>query len=501
MANCYPAVVEAKNSNIPLILLTADRPPELRDTGANQTIDQVRMFGNFINWQFDLPCPDIKIPAKTVLSTVDQAIHQAQKTPAGPVHFNCMFREPLEPTEEPFSENYYHTISNWEKSKQPYTDFIGGMQTMGESDLQALADLINNTENGWLVVGQLNSIADKKAITELGIKLRWPVIADVSSGIRNEPNLETLLPYFDQILLSDKIKSNLTPEMVLHFGRPLTSKRYLQTIENLSPPVYVQIDSSDMRLDPSHLVTRRICGDVPIICQNLSKQIESKSDHKRDQYFQQMNTKIENIVEEHCSPERPPTEISVVRHISEHLSSSDGLFLASSMPVRDFDMYGGALAQTNNISSNRGASGIDGTLASAIGYANGLKQPVTVVIGDLAMIHDLNSLSQLDKCEYPITIVLVNNGGGGIFSFLPVSVFNHVFEKYFATPHTYQFDQVCKMFDIDYENPSTNQGLIDIIRSRSGDNRSMMIEINTDRKENLKLHQEIQKKIVTSLEK
>jgi 2-succinyl-5-enolpyruvyl-6-hydroxy-3-cyclohexene-1-carboxylate synthase len=480
-ANYYPAIVEAKKSQIPLIFLTADRPPELRDTGANQTIDQVNMFGNNLNWQFDFPCPDTQIPAKMVLTTIDQAVHMAANTPAGPVHLNCMFREPLEPSENSLPRNYSDSVSSWEKSSHPYTDYKRSIRSIKEVDLKDLANLINRAKKGWLVVGQLDTNREKEMITKLATKLHWPVFADVTSGIKNKTDIKMLVPYFDQILLSDRILAKLTPEVILHFGRPLTSKRYLKTIENLSTTDYIQFDSNDVRFDPAHLV--------------------SKSDQKFEQYLHNINANIDEIVIQHCLPEKPISEISVAHLVAQNISKSDGLFVASSMPIRDFDMYGGSAYKTNFISSNRGASGIDGTLASAVGYANGLKQPVIVVLGDLAMLHDLNSLSQVFKSKYPLTIILVNNGGGGIFSFLPVSEFEHVFDQYFATPHSYRFDQVCKMFGIVYENPHTNQELIKILKKRVGDNRSMMIEIITDRKENFILHQEIQKKIVTALEK
>jgi 2-succinyl-5-enolpyruvyl-6-hydroxy-3-cyclohexene-1-carboxylate synthase len=501
VANFYPAIVEAKISQIPLIFITADRPPELRDTGANQSIDQVKMFGDNLNWQFDLPCPDTKIPANMVLTTVDQAVHEAIRAPAGPVHINCMFREPLEPTEEPLPNKYTSSVSNWEKSNHPFTDYKASSRVIGDDHLHDLAHMINNVKKGWFVVGQLYTDAEKKIITKLAAKLQWPVFADVTAGIRNESDLGMLVPYFDQMLLSEKIISELTPEVILHFGRPLTSKRYLKTIKNLDISDYIQIDSGDARFDPAHLVTQRICGDILAIGHKLLEQIESSSNQKIEQYLQDIHTKIELIVDQQCEPEKPINEISVAHLISQYISENDGLFLASSMPVRDFDMYGGSEFKTCHISSNRGASGIDGTLASAVGYANGLKQPVTVVIGDLAMIHDLNSLTQVHKSDYPITIVLVNNGGGGIFSFLPVSAYENVFDQYFATAHVYRFDQVCKMFDISYKNPSTNHEFIDLIKQRSENNRSRMIEINTDRKENFNLHQDIQNKIITALEK
>ena len=500
-ANYYPAIIEAKNSQIPLIILTADRPPELRETAANQTIDQVKMFGNFLNWQFDLPCPDIQIQAGMVLTTVDQAVHKAVNIPAGPVHINCMFREPLVPVQKKFPAKYTQQISKWEKNRHPFTIYNKSIRVISDIDLQALFSLINKKKYGWLVIGQLNKESERESIGKLAEKLKWPVFADITSGLRNKAEIAPIISYFDQILLSEKYKTEIYPEVIIHFGRPLTSKRYLNCIEKLSLPDYIQIDSGNARFDPAHLVTQRICGDLAPICRKLVKKINSGFNQKHYNYLKGKNNKIGAILDSYCLPEKPVTEISVAGLISEYLPASQGLFLASSMPVRDFDMYAGSRLKTGYISSNRGVSGIDGTIAAALGYANGLKRRVTAVIGDLAFIHDLNSLTQIHQNDYPITIVLINNGGGGIFSFLPIAGFKHVFDQYFATSHKYRFEQISEMFDIFYANPTTNQQLIKSYKMSIESGRSAIIEINTVKEDNYKLHQEIQKKIVTALEK
>jgi 2-succinyl-5-enolpyruvyl-6-hydroxy-3-cyclohexene-1-carboxylate synthase len=220
-----------------------------------------------------------------------------------------------------------------------------------------------------------------------------------------------------------------------------------------------------------------------------------------EKYYKNLQNNIDTIVDQYCLPAEKISEISAARLISQKIPENSGLFLGSSMPIRDFNMYAGSRLKTSHISSNRGVSGIDGTIASAVGYADGLKNQVTVVLGDLAMIHDLNSLSQVHQSGYPITIIVVNNGGGGIFSFLPVATFKHVFDQYFATSHSYRFDKVSQMFDIVYENPSTNQELVQSYKKSIDTGRSTIIEINTVREENFKLHQEIQKKINSILEK
>jgi 2-succinyl-5-enolpyruvyl-6-hydroxy-3-cyclohexene-1-carboxylate synthase len=500
-ANYYPAVVESKNSQIPLILLTADRPPELRETGANQTTDQVKMFNNFLNWQFDMPCPEIQIPAKFVLSTVDQAVHKAIDTPAGPVHLNCMFRDPLEPSEKKFSKTYNQSIQNWYQSSDPYTSYSKIVGSVDEAALKKINNLINKAKNGLVVVGQLHRDSERQAVTEFAIKLGWPVFADITSGIRDNKKAIPFITYFDQILLSLKARKLLNPDIILHFGRPLTSKRYLQMIEDFSPSPYIHFDSGTARLDPAHLVSHRICGNLDLICHQLSAAINLHSDQNVESHFKDLNDRIDRIIKPYCDPGKDITEISLARLVAQNISNDHGLFLSSSMPIRDFDMYTGELVNTNLISSNRGVSGIDGTLASAVGFAAGLEKRVTVVLGDLAMLHDLNSLSQVSESKHPLTIVLVNNGGGGIFSFLPVSDFEHVFEPYFATSHHYKFNYPSQMFDIGYENPRTNKSFVELYTQSINNDKSILIEINTARKDNFYLHQEIQKKIIDALEK
>jgi 2-succinyl-5-enolpyruvyl-6-hydroxy-3-cyclohexene-1-carboxylate synthase len=500
-ANFYPAIIEAKNSQIPLIILTADRPPELRDTGANQTIDQVGMYGKFINWQFDLPCPDTNISAKFLLSTVDQAVHQSGSIPAGPVHLNCMFREPLEPTAQDLPEEYYKSVINWEKLVEPNTIYHAAKRRPADQDLTEITRKINDSKNGLIVVGQLNQISERETVSALAAKLQWPVFADITSGVRNQSQYIPLVPYFDQLFLSDTVIKKLKPDLILHFGRPLTSKRYLKIMEKLSPSCYIQIDPGDARLDPAQLVSQKVCGDIQLICQHLTNHVESHSNPAIEKYLKETTENIDTILDSYCPEENEISEISLARLISQNLTTDQGLFLASSMPVRDFDMYAGSFIKTGNISANRGVSGIDGTLASAIGYASGLKNRVTVVLGDLALLHDLNSLSLVHQIRYPLTIICINNGGGGIFSFLPVAGFNHIFEKYFATAHQYNFHDVSSMFNIAYERPSFNSEFSDIYIKNISSESSMLIEIKTDRKKNYQLHQEIQNKILTTLEK
>jgi 2-succinyl-5-enolpyruvyl-6-hydroxy-3-cyclohexene-1-carboxylate synthase len=211
------------------------------------------------------------------------------------------------------------------------------------------------------------------------------------------------------------------------------------------------------------------------------------------------NKDIDKIVGKIIETQDKITEISTARIIAENLPPEHVLFLGNSMPIRDFDMYADFKRLPVHIGSNRGASGIDGTLASAIGYASGHKKGVTLVLGDLALIHDLNSLSQIGATNQQVIIIVINNNGGGIFSFLPVSDYHDIFEAYFGTPHSTKFLHAAKMFGIEYANPKTDAELIETFKSYSENKKSTLIELTTSRKENSDLHRIIQQSIVLNL--
>jgi 2-succinyl-5-enolpyruvyl-6-hydroxy-3-cyclohexene-1-carboxylate synthase len=412
-----------------------------------------------------------------------------------------MFREPLEPAQQEFPVAYRASIDHWEKSSKVFTEYIPNIRSVDNRSIDRIVGAISHSENGLLVVGQLHRDTERHAVNKLAKHLQWPVFADITSGIRHDQKKIINIDYFDQILLSDQMIETLQPDMILHFGRPLTSKRYLNLIEVVTPENYFYFNSGDSRLDPAHVVRKRFSADLGVICQQIMSKTKSRTKHAKKKNLIEINKKTENVIESFYSLEKNITEITLPRLISKVLPQDQGLFLASSMPIRDFDMYAGSQIKTSHISSNRGVSGIDGTLASAVGFAKGLEKRVTIVIGDLAMLHDLNSLSLVHDSHFPLTIIVVNNSGGGIFSFLPVSDFKHVFNEFFATPHPYQFEHAARMFDIAYVKPQTIDAFLDSYKESLSQRTSTMIEIITEREQNYKIHQKIQSKIKSILEK
>jgi len=500
VANCFPAVLEAAMDALPLLVLSADRPPELLENGANQTIQQVNIFGEYVRWQFTLPCPDENITPQMVLTTVDHAVYMARRAPAGPVHLNCRFREPLAPVKKPFAPTYTQILDSWVTGHQPYTSYTASVLTLPLSDLQALAGVITQTHHGLMIAGRMQSEEEIKAVSRLASALNWPVFADITSGLRcGRTSIPNMIHYFDQLLLSERFKQYLHPDTILHIGAPMTSKRFLQYLEENHPQHYIVVENHPFRHDPAHAVTTRIETHLPAFCESLLA-LDIKAD--TTEWFRQMSSysqKINSIIDQYVAERKSVNEISVTRHIWRSIPSENGLFLASSMPIRDMDMFADTNGTAIKVGANRGASGIDGTIASAAGFAVGLDQPVTLLIGDLAFIHDLNSLTLLKKSAQPLIIVVINNHGGGIFSFVPIAKFKDVFEPYFATPHDLEFAPVAQCFEIDFYCPNTNEEFILAYQAALEKKQSAIIEIRTDRQENYAIHQELEKKIMAAI--
>src|SRR3989338_4313170 len=221
VANLFPAIVEANKKKLPLIILTADRPPELRKTGANQTIDQPGIFGSYVKWHFDMPCPTQEIKPEVILTTIDQAVHQAKGNPSAPIQLNLMFCEPLAPikTNETFTE-YLKSIKSWFVSKNPYTTYVCSIKTLKDS--QNVADMISDIKQGLIVVGKLNSTQERQAVLKLSDKLYWPIFPDITSGLRLGNQHPNVIHSFDQILLSDPFMNKFKFDGVLHIGGRIT---------------------------------------------------------------------------------------------------------------------------------------------------------------------------------------------------------------------------------------------------------------------------------------
>jgi len=511
VANLFPAIIEASLSKIPMIILTADRPPELLDVGANQTIDQDKIFGKYVKWSFNFPCPDENINPKMILTTVDYCVYLSNNSPSGPVHLNFMFREPLEPIQldqNYLFENYAKDIKKWFENKRPYTIYEYSKKIFNDVKvLKEISSIINKEEKGLISIGKIKNDEDKKSILKFIKKINWPVYADISSNLRLNDYIGTnIIKHFDQELLSKEFNNKVRPETVIHFGERITSKRFDQFLNDNKPKNYIIIKDNPIRYDPAHIITMHIECDISYFCNNILKLIEFKKENNFKNFYEEKAKKTQEIIEENLKNENElkVNEIFISRCISKEIPNNSCLFLSNSMPIRDLELYGESSKKNIIIGVNRGASGIDGIISSAAGFANGSNKLCTLLIGDLAFIHDINSLLTIKSLNVPMIIVLINNNGGGIFDFLNISKYEDIFEKYFVAPHNLSFKDLAKSFDLNYYSVFNNEDFVhcykNSLKIAKINSKSSLIEVFTERKLNLQIRKKIKKEIIQMLE-
>ena len=403
----HGAVAEAHLSGVPMLVLTADRPPELRDVGAPQTIDQTKLYGDAVRWFHDPGVPHDQA-AHTWRSLARHALECTVGPRPGPVHLNLPFREPLvaEPGELPAG-----TLG----------PLVRPVTAVSISDELAAAAA---GRAGLIVAGR--GVDDPSAVVELSRATGWPVLADPQSGCRGLPGVITA----GDALLRSPVVTAARPDVVVHLGEPPASKVLGQWLAALDA-VQIRVTAHQTVIDPAHTIAHRVVAPVGAWCRALAA-VGAPAVQWADQWTSWSAAADAALA---AALDAEPTLVEPV--VARTVSRFDGhVVAASSMPVRDLEWFG-APDQAATVWSNRGANGIDGTVATAIGVAIACDRPVTVLLGDVALLHDATSLTALARRPVDVRIVVVDNDGGGIFSFLPqaTSLPPATFEALFGTPH------------------------------------------------------------------
>ena len=489
LANVWPAVVEASLAQIPLLVLSADRPPELQDTGANQTMDQVGFFGDFVQWSANLPCPSKSIDPAVVLTTADQAVSRCSAATRGAVHVNCMFREPLAPTDlGECYDAYLEPVRGWCESGRVYTRYEHPSVLPAHESLAEVVELVRRSPRGLLVAGPLPGAAAREAVVKLAESMRWPLLADVTSGLRLDSRPRTIVPYHDVLLSSEAFMQRRRIQTVLQLGGRLTSNRLLERLDGARPEEYIVVDDHPSRHDPVHRVTKRFRLPVSAFCATLGGLVGDAGDSDWTAGWREASECVGRAFAARFARDADLNEPKAAWLVSRHIGAGDGLYLASSMPVRDMDIFGCPRPEPVRVGANRGASGIDGAIASATGFARGLGKPTTLIVGDVAFLHDLNSLSLVHTLDAPLVIVLVNNDGGGIFSFLPIADHPDVFERCFGTPHGMTFEPAASLFGLEYVGPASTDEFVRAYQGARHRAGTTLIEVKTGRQDNYDEH-------------
>lgn len=483
VANLLPGIIEACNDHVPLIILSADRPPELRDCGANQTCDQVKMFTNYVRYQVDLPCPDARISEQYLASTVSHAVAMAKYPLQGPVQINCCFREPL------FSE----AVEPREIAH--HVAFEAPVLHPSDEAVAYWKDILTENRRGVIIVGS-DRADHSEAIFALAERLQWPIFADVLTSLRGPGKSHALISHFDPIL---KLKGSEKVDAVIQFGDRFASKTLSTWLEKQSPGFFLHVSDHVLRQDPIHRVTHRVQSCPNLFVEKLLAGFEQEEDADWLNQWKKWDENCHRGLSEFFAGQSDLSEPGLIWEIGAMLPEGWSLFPGTSMPIRDANQF---FNPASNIAvfGNRGVSGIDGIVATACGIAKGSKRPLLAVVGDLTLLHDLNSLAMLSHSKHPVVLCVVNNGGGGIFSFLPVAKRKEAFEEFIAASHETTFASAAALFSLPYFQLQTPGELREHLLGQGEHPRSVLFEITTDRAENVKIHEQILHHIATCLD-
>jgi 2-succinyl-5-enolpyruvyl-6-hydroxy-3-cyclohexene-1-carboxylate synthase len=486
VANYFPSVVEASADSKPVIVLSADRPFELLETGANQTIRQQDIFGSYTRWSFELPEPGTGTPLASLLSTIDHAVRKSLGSPAGPVHLNLPFREPLEPESPDLAHRWAEPIRQWLASDKPWSRFEHPVTEPGMECIETLREILAQAERPLFVAGSMDRTDDAEAVAALARSLGIPLFADLTSGLRLSAEC---LPW-QLAFQRESFAGSFRPDVVIHFGGALIGKQPAMTIRNYPPRHYVIVRRHPGRLGPDHNVTMSVEASPATVAAALETCRKPEQRLDCHDFFAAVSAMLEASA---CAPGNPVNEISAPRIVSSLAGNEHALFISNSMPARDMDMYAAPVSKEPvRCALNRGVSGIDGIISTAAGFSAGLGRPVTLLIGDISFLHDLNSLSLLGHPWNTVIVIVLNNHGGGIFSFLPIASQTDRLDECFATPQEFSIESAARTFGLGYACPETNGDFASYYTEALENRKSIIIEVSSDRQENLRLHRTLQ---------
>ncbi|WP_338739468.1 2-succinyl-5-enolpyruvyl-6-hydroxy-3-cyclohexene-1-carboxylic-acid synthase [Haloplanus salilacus] len=499
-ANYHPAVVEADEGRVPLLLLTADRPPELRESGANQTVDQEKLYGDAVRWYKDLPEPEADArKLRSLRTTVGRALAEATGTPSGPVHLNCPFRKPLEPThvEGDVPADLDPLAAAGRDDDRPFVSTTAGVPRLDRTERRRLAEALS-VGRGLIVAGPTDPPGvDPQAVTALAHATGFPILADPLSGLRfgGHTRVTTTLGGYDGYLDPGVAADWPDPEVVLRIGASPTSKRLRKYLARTDARQFV-VDPAGAWREAEFRATDLVIADPSRLLGTLAETVSGPDAPEwRERWAAADRTHREVVGEatddgvEHGSTSNRLQaddgaggyfEGAILADVADLAPEPATLVVSNSSPVRDADRYVEPTAAGYTVLGNRGASGIDGVVSTALGAGSATTDHLTLVIGDLALYHDGNGLLSALRCGVDATIVVINNDGGGIFHRLPIESFDPPFTESFKTPHGMEFDPVADLYDLDHVAVSDRASFCDAYAESVASDGTDVIEVRTD---------------------
>ena len=459
-ANLHPAVLEASQARVPFIALTADRPAELRDSGANQTVDQEKLYGSAVRSYADLPEPTAE--SRTLRSTrtkVARGLAAATGTPAGPVHLNCPFSKPLEPTpvEGDVPADLDLLAAEGRPDGAPFVRRSAGTPALGARDLRSLVETLD-AARGLIVAGPADPPGhDPEAFAALAAATGFPVLADPLSTLCYGGHVRTtpVVGAYDAYLNSAATADWPAPDVVLRVGASPTSKALRRYLADTGARQVVVDPAGEWR-EAEFAATDLVTADPSRLAARLSERARRSVDPAWVERWERADG-IAREVHDEATAGDDAFEGQVLATLAERAPDPSTLVVSNSMPVRDLDRFGAPSTANLTVLGNRGTSGIDGVVSTALGAGSATTDHLTLAIGDLAFYHDMNGLLALGRCDVEATIVLVDNDGGGIFHLLPVEAFDPPFTEQFKTPHGLDFEPTADLYDLDFRTVAPDE--------------------------------------------
>lgn len=498
VANLHPAVVEADTGQVPLLLVTADRPPELHHTGANQTIDQAGLFGRAPRHAVTLGVAEDRAgQPRAWRSVVSRAVAETLglSGPPGPVHLDVPFREPTVPASDDGrapAERPYATSIDGRADGRPYTSVTRAPRVLPDPDLTDLAARLVATERGLVVVGQ--SSAEAAAIVALAEATGYPLVAEPTSGARRGP---LAIGTAHHLLGHEGFRRRHVPDLVLRIGRTGLSRPLASHLGAHVPQLLIDPDGT--WADPERTVSELVVADVAATCRALAGRLAVPASSEWGERWRAADAAARGAIDAVLDADDRPTEPRAVRDVAAALPDGATLVVASSMPIRDLDQV---LAPRPGLRvlANRGASGIDGFVSTALGVALAASDPSAVrlpgptvaLTGDLSLLHDTNGLLvSPDAATLDLTIVVLDNDGGGIFSFLPQAAYPASFERVFGTPHGRDLAALAALHDLAYHPVTSAAALAPTMTAATEAGGLHLVHVRTDRATNVEVHRRL----------
>ena len=487
-ANYFPAVIEAQESGVPLLVITADRPPEMRECRSGQTIDQQKLFGSHVNFYHELAVPEASVKSLSCLrQTVSHAVERTHWPVAGPVHLNAPFRDPLPPIEDGSTAGLKKKIGS---------DFFDHLAATARVDRMGEVPNLPPTKRGLIVTGPAQPADPGQfamMVEMLAFKTGWPVLADSLSPLRSyaAPG-QPFITSYDVLARNEKLMRQLRPDFVLSVGGWPISKTLRSCLEQWDARTWI-ISESAGNQDALHGRTTIVRTRVELLAASLPEQ-EIAIDYCTD--WACAEATVRDSLNRELGAIKWMFEGKASWLMASLLPAHTPIFVANSMPVRDLEYFWPLNDRGHAIYCNRGANGIDGTLSTALGVAHASERPAVLLTGDLALLHDTNGFLSVPKLKGSLTIVLINNYGGGIFEHLPVSRDNPQFEAFFATPQQANFKKLGAAYGVAH-TLARDWKHFSVLISKLPKRGVRVLEVRTDRKRDAAFR----KKILTAAAK